>query len=215
MRVSSLDVGATNSHQNSAIAHRVLIILGFLMTCASLIAWFSSQSSVASESTMPLVSPFPTTAGTRVERRFHINSAGRYVIRVWFKPDNLREFEALNRQMRCDIDVRINRENGPVFEKRVDRLELAAERGGELGYRLVWTEVLLKGEYSLGVDNHQDIEYQSSKEPELILALNPAELETRIVTHEVLKYVCPIGGLIGATALLAGFARFAATRKMS
>ena len=183
---------------------RILVIFGFVLASISLIAWSESRKSVAGHVTRPLVTSFPTEAGEQLEKEFRIASASNYVLTIMLKPANLREFESKYSQLPCDIDVRITKGDNLILQERVDKLEMRLTRGQELGYDLVWTKRLTPGQYGLYIDNHRDILYQSAEEPVLIAFINPAELETRVVIYEMVKYLCLVSGLIGIIAIVVG-----------
>jgi|GEM_PF-5822560 len=189
------------------IPSQILLIFGFVLALVSSIVWYGSRQSVADDVTMPLVVSFPTRAGERSETKFQIRSLSDYVLRLQFKPANLLEFKAQHQQIVCDIDLRLKKDDNLVLQEKVDKLALATERGERLGYDIAWTKPLTPGQYSLYVDNHQDILSQGTESPDLVAFINPANLETRVVIHDILTYLSPALVLIGIIAIVKGLSK--------
>lgn len=179
------------------------LVYGFITVCVSLLIWFTLYRSLVNAEATPLLTALPTKAGEQLDAKIHISTASDYVLYAMFKPDDRREFESRNKKIQCYMDVTITQGDALILQRRIGVLELSLG-GRELGYTLVYTDVLRAGDYNLHIDNHQEIKAQGAQEPSLTISINAAVLETRLVLYDLSKYICPVIGLFGVIAIIAG-----------
>jgi hypothetical protein len=177
------------------MSRRVRVLLGLGLIAASSVGWLLGERHYRKTSYFPVEKAFDGKRDSELREEFKVNLSQSYSVRLV-----LDKTHAVSETLQCNIHAKILRDGDVVWDKTLDRIDLAASSNEDLRYGLGWVD-LSSGTYELVVTNQSDLSYLEPLNPRMNVKVTPAALEWDIWEEGALTLLC-VGTLLAGLILM-------------
>ena len=191
------------------LKHRssVCTLFGLCLLVLSGCTWYWIMSWTSDGALKPLVVSFES----RISKQIYFEKSKRYFIYMSFQPVGPLagvEKDSLTpraKSIPCDFKVVLTQGGIALKDEVITSLKPAsASEDGRLWYSLFYFDTNESGVGQLSIESLSSFEAYSVAAPRLLVELNSADWEGRMILRDVSKFVFPPGIILGAVLMIVG-----------
>jgi hypothetical protein len=191
------------------LKHRsaVCILFGLCLLVLSGGAWQWIRSFTSDQALKPLSVPFEA----RISHQFYVEKSKRYFVYMNFQavgPLASAKEDSLTpkaRSIPCDFKVVLTQGGITLKDEIITSLKPAsASADGRLWYSLFYFDTNESGLGQLSIESLSSFEAYSVADPKLLVELNSADWEGRMILRDISKFVFPPGMILGVILMIVG-----------